>query len=97
MLADYFEMPVAVEQARGQWLTLEKADRSRMPGPGLPRGSNSQLGRSLVAGARVCDAQGKFRLRAGPLSYVQFRRYLPAGDGLLARLTRFPGACAGRE
>jgi type VI secretion system protein ImpH len=90
VLADYFQMPIAVEQARGQWLTLDKDDRSRMPGPGQPPGGNNQLGRSLVAGARVWDAQSKFRLRAGPLGYEQFKRYLPGGDGLraLCQLTR---------
>jgi type VI secretion system protein ImpH len=90
VLTDYFEMPVAVEQARGQWLILEEGDRSRLPGPGRPQGTHGQLNRSLIAGARVWDAQSKFRLRAGPLTYAQFRRYLPDGDGLrvLCQLTR---------
>jgi type VI secretion system protein ImpH len=90
VLADYFEAPVDVEQACGQWLILEKGDRSLLPGEGRPRGNHSQLGRNLVVGARVWDAQSKFRLRAGPLTYAQFRRYLPNGDGLrvLCQLTR---------
>jgi type VI secretion system protein ImpH len=34
--------------------------------------------------------QGKFRLRLGPLTYEEFRRFMPDGDGLrqLTQLTR---------
>jgi type VI secretion system protein ImpH len=89
VLADYFGLPVEVQQASGQWLTLDDADRSRLPdgdGPGL----NCELGVSLVVGERVWDVQSKFRLRVGPLTYAQFRRFMPDGDGLraLVQLTR---------
>jgi type VI secretion system protein ImpH len=90
LLEDYLGIPLRVEQARGQWLVLDENDCSRMPGLGLPDGQNNQLGVSLIAGGRVWDAQSKFRLRLGPVSYAQFRRYMPDGDGLrtLAQLAR---------
>ncbi len=90
LLEDYFGLPVRVEQAAGQWLTLEDADRSRLPDGESPDGRNAELGLSLVAGERVWDVQSKIRVRVGPLSYGQFRRFTPVGDGLkeLGQLTR---------
>ena len=40
-------------------------------------GTNCGLGTAAVAGERVWDVQGKFRLRVGPLTYAQFLDYLP--------------------
>jgi type VI secretion system protein ImpH len=44
----------------------------------------------VIVGERVWDVQSKFRLRVGPLTYPQFRRLMPGGDGLrpLCELTR---------
>jgi type VI secretion system protein ImpH len=90
LLEEYFAMPVRVEQARGQWLTLGEDDCSLLPDEDCPQGRNNQMGGSLVVGERVWDAQGGFRLRVGPLRYAQFRRFMPGGDGLKAiyELTR---------
>ena len=90
LLADFFGLPVRVEQAAGQWLTLADADRSRMPDEDFPDGHNAGLGVSLVAGERIWDVQSKFRVRVGPLNYAEFRRFMPDGDGLraLGALTR---------
>lgn len=91
MLADYFEMPVAVLQCQGQWLTLEPEDHALMPSPARPEGQNNQLGVSLVVGERIWDLQSKFRLRVGPLTWRQFRSLMPNGSALrpLCQLTRF--------
>lgn len=75
MLEDYFGWQVRVHQFSGQWLALESDDLSQM----VP-GGNTQLGVSLVAGKRIWDVQGKFRLRVGPVNYEQFCRMLPVGD-----------------
>jgi type VI secretion system protein ImpH len=90
MLGDYFEMPVRVWQAQGQWLVLEETDRSRLPSLGNGQGFNCRLGVNVIAGDRVWDVQSKFRVRIGPLSYCQFRRFMPDGDGLraLGQMTR---------
>ncbi len=74
LLRDYFQLPVVVEQFRGQWLHLDTANLTRM-GAG---DSNNQLGVSVVAGERVWDVQSKIRLRVGPLTWSQFREFLPS-------------------
>jgi type VI secretion system protein ImpH len=90
VLGDYFAMPVTVEQLHGQWLVLERGDRARLPDGARRKGWNNRLGVDLVVGERVWDVQSKFRLRLGPLTYGQFRRFMPNGDGLrpLSQLTR---------
>ncbi|MFO0875763.1 MAG: type VI secretion system baseplate subunit TssG [Gemmataceae bacterium] len=73
LLADYFGVPVRVQQFVGQWLQLELPSRSRL---GVVDG-NCRLGQDTVAGERVFDCQGKIRIRLGPLSYAQFVEFLP--------------------
>ncbi|WP_435020242.1 type VI secretion system baseplate subunit TssG [Tundrisphaera sp. TA3] len=87
MLCDYFGVPIAVEQFIGRWLELDPADRSTLSASG----GNNQLGVSFVLGARAWDEQSKIRLRIGPLTFDQFRAFLPDGPaarplGQLARL-----------
>jgi type VI secretion system protein ImpH len=90
ILEDYFELPVRVQPLQGQWLALGAEERSRVPGPGCPKGRNNRLGADLVVGQRVWDVQSKFRVRVGPLGYDEFRRLMPSGDRLvpLHQLTR---------
>jgi type VI secretion system protein ImpH len=91
VLADHFRVPVAVEQFRGQWLLLDEPSQTRL---GTDDG-NCTLGTDAVAGDRVWDVQGKFRVRLGPLRYGQFLDFLPdpqagrAAFVLLGRLVRF--------
>jgi type VI secretion system protein ImpH len=84
LLADYFRLPVRVEQFRGQWLRLEPANQSR-----LGDGDNNQPGINLVAGERVWSAQSKFRVRLGPLRYPQFLEFLPDRAPVPQRKTFF--------
>jgi type VI secretion system protein ImpH len=91
LLADYFGVPVRVEQFRGRWLTLDLENQSRLG----RRGQNDNVGVSLLAGRRVWDAQGCFRVRVGPLDGASFAAFLPdpAAPGrrlaILAQLVRF--------
>jgi type VI secretion system protein ImpH len=73
ILRDYFGFGVQVRQFQGQWLYLEPDNQSRLG----PRGCNSLLGIDVVAGERVWDVQGKFRVRLGPLDYAMFDELLP--------------------
>ncbi len=82
LLGDYFELPVRVTQFCGRWLNLSLPDRSCLPTPVVTRGQNRQLSNDLVLGTRVWDVQTKFRIRIGPLNYVQFRDFLPGRPGL---------------
>ena len=92
VVSDYFEVPATVTQFIGQWLPLSEASRSRL-GPGE---ANNALGVNAVAGRRVWDQQANFRLRLGPLTFDEFCRFLPSGDGFrtLVAITRFS---AGQE
>ncbi|HVA51437.1 MAG TPA: type VI secretion system baseplate subunit TssG [Pirellulales bacterium] len=88
MLCDYFEVRVVVEQFRGQWLKLAAENQSCFTADGAD--GNMQLGFNTVVGERVWDAQCKFRVRAGPLTYRQFQDFLPSGTAYrpLEHLTR---------
>lgn len=90
LLSDYFDRTVTVRQFQGQWLYLDPDDRSLMPSADYPQGRNNQLGANMVVGERVWDVQSKFRLRIGPLTYDQFRSFMPNGDALrpLVQMTR---------
>jgi type VI secretion system protein ImpH len=75
LLRDVFTRPVTVEQFSGQWLAIEPGDRSIIGSAG----ANNALGVSLIVGDRVWDEQGKIRVRIGPLSFIEFRSFLPDG------------------
>jgi type VI secretion system protein ImpH len=70
LLSDYFGVPVAIEQFVGQWLVLERDTQSAL-------GVNATLGVDAVAGEKVRDVQGKFRVTLGPLTYKRFLDFLP--------------------
>jgi len=75
LLRDYFALPIEVEQFVGRWLVLEPDDRSSVG----TSGRNNGLGTSLVLGSRVWDAQGKIRIRIGPLGFDRFQALQPDG------------------
>ena len=87
MLGDYFNVPVIVKQFIGAWLRLEHENRTRL---GLSD-SNNQLGSTAILGSKCWDQQAGFRLVIGPLTFQQFREFLPCegGFGPLVELTRF--------
>ena len=80
MLEDVLQLPIGVLQFQGQWLYLQPADQSSLPIAKDPADSNNQLGTNLVLGRRVWDVENRFRIRIGPLSYQQFRAFMPIGD-----------------
>ncbi|MGQ9575804.1 MAG: type VI secretion system baseplate subunit TssG [Thermoguttaceae bacterium] len=82
ILADFFQLPVRVNQFQGQWLQLSIEDQTALPSPQQPARPAKRLGEDLVLGQRVWEVQSKFRVRLGPLSYPQFRRFMPSGDAL---------------
>jgi type VI secretion system protein ImpH len=87
LLIDYFGHPAAVVTFFGQWLRLEPAQQSRMG----RTGQFNRLGIETVAGQKVWDDQGKFRVRLGPLDFDEFRDFLPGGrlSDILMDLVRF--------
>lgn len=73
ILAEYFNRPFEVVSFVGQWLRLEPGELSRIS----PDGPHNALGVSFVLGERCWDEQGRFRVRVGPLTYDEFRAFLP--------------------
>jgi len=78
VLADYFRVPVDIEQFVGQWIPIPKEDRCRL-GESL---STGELGRTIVVGKRVWDCQHRFRLVVGPMRLADYLRMLPGAGGL---------------
>jgi type VI secretion system protein ImpH len=76
ILKAYFGVDVHIDPSVGHWLDLQEEDRSRLL-PSTAPGRNTALGQRAVLGKRVWDRQSHFRLRLGPLSYEQYRRFLP--------------------
>ena len=78
IVADYFEVPVAVEEFVGEWLDLPESSRLQLGGPP----EVCSLGRSTLLGCRAYSVQHRFRVRLGPLSREDYQRFLPAGSSL---------------
>lgn len=90
ILGDYFSLPVMVRQFHGQWLPIDPPDQTCL-------GVHGVLGVNALAGSRVWEIQGKFRLRVGPLGRDRFEELLPDRTPsserkslwMLSHLTRF--------
>lgn len=92
MIASYFQVPAEIVPFIGQWIQLpvehQTCLRRSRPGADLAEGMSSastqcshpQLGKNAVLGSRVFELQGRFRVRLGPLSFDQFRHFLPIGE-----------------
>jgi type VI secretion system protein ImpH len=77
VLADYFDVPVEVEQFVGAWRALDPGDQCRMEGEIL---YSDQLGMGVIAGDEIWDQQSRARVRLGPLTGAQYLSFLPNGD-----------------
>jgi type VI secretion system protein ImpH len=90
LLADYFGVPVAIEQFVGAWYPV---DRPTQCGLGDEASESSQLGLGAVAGDEVWDQQSRARIRIGPLTRAQYDDFLPGGRAHepLRALTRYYG------
>jgi type VI secretion system protein ImpH len=91
ILADHFGVPLRLEQFAGRWLELGDSNVIRLGE------ANSELGVNTVVGNRVWDRQSNIRLRFGPLTFGQFKDFLPTGTafrpaGSLMRFLVGPGA-----
>jgi type VI secretion system protein ImpH len=77
LLSDYLARRVEVIQFVGRWAPLLPEDWTGLATGARPFGNFAQLGIDAVAGTRVWDVQGGFRLRLGPLDYRQFAELMP--------------------
>jgi type VI secretion system protein ImpH len=76
-LADYFDVPVEIDQFVGAWQSLDASNQCRMEG-GVAY--SDQLGMGAIAGDEIWECQTRARIRLGPLSKAQYLSFLPAGD-----------------
>ncbi len=76
IIAEYFSVPVDVEQFVGQWLAIPTDCHLRL-GRSAMTGS---LGTTAIVGSRIWECQQKFRVTLGPLTLEQYERMLPTSQ-----------------
>ncbi|MGB9605842.1 MAG: type VI secretion system baseplate subunit TssG [Bryobacteraceae bacterium] len=88
ILADYFEVPVEVEQFVGGWYRLDPQALSRLSEAGE---ENEQLAVGTVLGDEVWESQARVRIKLGPLTLDEYLQFLPTGSAFqpLRALVRF--------
>lgn len=82
LLADYFEVPVLIEQFTGTWKRLATGDQTR-----LNDGESEMecLGRATIVGDEVWDQGGTITVRLGPMKLARYQEFLP-GNGAAQQL-----------
>jgi type VI secretion system protein ImpH len=83
IVADYFQLPTAIEPFVGMWAELPEESRWQL---GVSPATGT-LGRTAVVGRRVFTRDQKFRITLGPLSRDEFERTLPASSALDAMVS----------
>jgi type VI secretion system protein ImpH len=88
ILADYFQVPVEIQEFTGSWYHLDRATQCQMTDEETV---SRQLGRGAVVGDAVWDRQGRVRIRIGPMSMSCYNDFLPDGSAYrsLRAVTRF--------
>jgi len=88
ILNDYFDVPVEVEQFAGGWYRLDTNTQTCLESRS---GYSEQLGVGAVVGDEVWDQTARVRIKLGPLSLAQYKKFLPTGSAFepLRVLTRF--------
>jgi type VI secretion system protein ImpH len=88
LLADYFEVPVEVEQFVGAWYPVDRESQYSL---GESNRDEEKLGFGCVVGDEVWDQQSRVRIRLGPLTLEQYVDFLPGGSAWrhVRSLTRF--------
>ena len=69
---------IKVQEFVFHWMEIPDSCLTQLRG----RRENGLLGQGATLGRRVLDAQSKFRLVIGPLSYDEFQQFLPGGRSL---------------
>ncbi len=87
ILADYFELPVAIKPFVGAWLQIPADSYCRLGG----EREYALLGSGATLGKASWQCQHKFEIAIGPLSLKQYSDFLPGSRALreLRALVRF--------
>jgi type VI secretion system protein ImpH len=88
LLMDHFDVPVEIEQFMGRWHAIDESTQCRFTGTAS---YSEQLGEGAVVGDEIWDQQSGVRIRLGPLTLDQYRKFLPDGSAYepLRSLVRF--------
>jgi type VI secretion system protein ImpH len=88
IVADYFDVPVHVEQFIGGWYPLSRDNQCCFQDAHT---FSEQLGVGAVVGDEIWNQQSGVRLRLGPLTLRQYVDFLPEGSAYqpLQAITRF--------
>jgi type VI secretion system protein ImpH len=78
MLQDFFKLPVRIREFVGDWIELPENSRWRL-GASPDAGT---LGSTIILGAKIWQAQQKFRVILGAIDFAEYRRMLPGGMSL---------------
>jgi type VI secretion system protein ImpH len=89
MLSEFVRVAAEIISFVGQWVQLpmeyqtcmRRRELGVLEGARPRKGTcaDPRLGRNTVVGSRVWEAQGRFRVRLGPLTFEEFQHYLPVG------------------
>jgi type VI secretion system protein ImpH len=77
LLSHYFGVKVDVQPFAGSWRPLGPESRTRLEG-GYSK--SESLGVGMVLGDEVWDQQSVVRVRLGPLTLPEYKRFLPKGS-----------------
>jgi len=77
ILADYFEVPVEIEQFAGGWYRLDRETQCRFS---EGNSESEELGFGAVVGDEVWNQQSKVRIVLGPLTLERYADFLPDGQ-----------------
>ena len=87
LLSQFFAVPVRIDSYVAHWMTIDSADRTRLGHarnrPERAASAPAALGRATTAGHKLRDRQYKFRIALGPLTWAQYRNFLPGGAAWL--------------
>ena len=88
VLADYFEVPVEIEQFTGAWYALDKSTQCAM---NEKDSMSTQVASGAVVGDAVWDRGGRVRIRIGPMGLARYDDFLPGGsaNAALRAITKF--------
>ena len=88
ILADYFEVPVEIQQFTGAWYALDRSTQCAM---NEKESLSIQMGFGATVGDAVWNREGRVRIRIGPIGLERYHDFLPGGSAndALRSITRF--------
>ncbi len=94
VLAEYFGLPVHIEQFVGRWYALPELARARLGVQVAGQRTQGVLGKSALLGERVWQRNLCLRVELGPLPHARLQGFLPESRGARA-LSQWLTLCFG--